>query len=117
VYTSGIVYLTGQHLDICISTADRFYTFLWLLERKTCNDVRWCLRYMKGTIWWAFVWTNSRPVRGRLLLKHSSRHWMEGVFSINGFCVNVKKFRFGQAIFAWYLKVAPPLVRLPIHRL
>jgi hypothetical protein len=28
VYTSGIVYLTGQHLDICISTADRFYTFL-----------------------------------------------------------------------------------------
>jgi len=72
------------------ASADRIYVFLWLLERKTCNDVRWCLRYMKGMIWWAFDWTNSRPVRGRLHLKHSSSHWsMEGIFSINGFCVNV----------------------------
>jgi hypothetical protein len=64
------------------ASADRFYAFLWLLERKTLNYVRWCLLYMRGTIWWAFDWTNSRPVRGRLHLKHSSSHCMECVFSI-----------------------------------
>ena len=79
---------TWQDIIWAYASADRFYAFLWLLERKTLNYVRWCLLYMRGTIWWAFDWTNSRPVRGWLYLKYSSSYWMEWVFSINGFCIN-----------------------------